>query len=149
MNRDHLLRLLNIMNFSMFSCSHFLSNRKQGVMSKRSQESTSKEGSAVTKPRPMHLVSRNFLSVKKNPSARCECFEQSGESRELCFTWRQENWWCWSFEDQCIDLRMIFVDNDKSREVYRNTNFEELQNCSISRRDWYWSIRPKFWMYHR
>ena len=53
---DHLLRLLNIMNFSMFSCSHFLSNRKQGVMSKRAQESTSEEGSAVAKSRPMNLV---------------------------------------------------------------------------------------------
>ena len=39
---DHLLRLLNIMNSSMFSCSHFLSNRKKIVMSKRAQESTSK-----------------------------------------------------------------------------------------------------------
>ena len=36
---NHLLRLLNIMNFSMFSCSHFfLSNRKQSAMSKRGQE---------------------------------------------------------------------------------------------------------------
>ena len=65
---DHiLLRLLNIMNFSMFSCSHFLSNRKQSVMSKRAQESTSKEGSAVAKPRPLNLVSRNLLSAKKDP----------------------------------------------------------------------------------
>ena len=44
---DHLLRFLNIMNSSMFSCSHFLSNRKQSVMSKRIQESTSNESSAV------------------------------------------------------------------------------------------------------
>ena len=64
---DHLLRLFNIMSFSMFSCSHFLSNRKQSVMSKRDQESTSKQGSAVAKPRPMNLVSRNFLSAKKTP----------------------------------------------------------------------------------
>ena len=40
---EHLLRLMNIMNFSMFSCSHF-PNRKQSVMSKRAQESTPKEG---------------------------------------------------------------------------------------------------------
>ena len=53
---DHLLRLLNIMNFSMFCCSHFLSNRKQSVISKRAQESTSKEGSALAKARPMNLV---------------------------------------------------------------------------------------------
>ena len=44
---DHLLRFLNIMNSSMFSCSHFLSNGKQSVMSKRIQESTSNESSAV------------------------------------------------------------------------------------------------------
>ena len=64
---DHILRLLNIMNSSMFSCSHFLSNRKQSVMSKRVQESTLKEGSAVAKQRPMNLVSKNLLSAKKDP----------------------------------------------------------------------------------
>ena len=62
---DHLLRLLNIMIFSMFHCSHSLSNRKQSAMSKRVQEGTSGEGSAVAKPRLMNLVSRNFLSAKK------------------------------------------------------------------------------------
>ena len=64
---DHLLRSLNIMNSSMYSCSHFLSNRKQSVMSKRAQQSISKEGSAVAKPRPMNLVLRNLLSAKENP----------------------------------------------------------------------------------
>ena len=34
----HLLRLFNIMNFSMFSCSHFLSNEKPNTVSKRAQE---------------------------------------------------------------------------------------------------------------
>ena len=37
-------------------------------MSKRVQESTLKDGSAVAKPRPMNLVSKNLLSVKKNSS---------------------------------------------------------------------------------
>ena len=64
---DHLLRWLNIMNFSMFSCIHVFPNRKQSVMSKRVQESTAKEGSAVAKPTPMNWVSRNLLSAKKNP----------------------------------------------------------------------------------
>ena len=64
---DHLVRLLNIMNLSMFSCSHFLPIRKQSVVSKRTQESTPKEGSAVAKPRPMSLVSGNLLSAKKDP----------------------------------------------------------------------------------
>ena len=45
----------------------FLSNRKQSVVSKRAQESTAKEGSAVAKPRPMSLVSRNLLSAMKTP----------------------------------------------------------------------------------
>ena len=62
---DHLLRVLNIMNFSMFSCSHSLSNRTQSVVSKRGQKSPAEEGSAVTKPRPMSFVSRTLLSAKK------------------------------------------------------------------------------------
>ena len=88
---DHLLRLLNIMNFS-FSCSHFLSNRKQCVMSKRAQGSTAKEGSAVAKPRPMSLVSRNLLKAKQT-SPKVGSFEQPGESRvgsEFCCMERQE-----------------------------------------------------------
>ena len=35
-------------------------------MSKRNQEGTSKEGSAMAKPRPMNLVPRNLLSTKKD-----------------------------------------------------------------------------------
>ena len=35
-------------------------------MSKRVQESTLKEGSAVAKPRPMNLGSKNLLSAKKD-----------------------------------------------------------------------------------
>ena len=49
---DHLLHLMNIMIFSMFSRSHVLSNRKQSIMSKRTQERTAQEGSAVAKPKP-------------------------------------------------------------------------------------------------
>ena len=63
----HLPRLLNILNFFFFSCGHFLSNRKQSVMSKRVQESTAKECSAVAKPRLMNLVSRNLLSALETP----------------------------------------------------------------------------------
>ena len=67
----HLLRLLNNMSFSMFSCSHFnnfLSDPigKQSAMSKRGQEGTSRGGSATAKPRPMNLVSHNLLSTRKN-----------------------------------------------------------------------------------
>ena len=54
---NHLLCLLNIMNSSMLSCSHFfLSNRKQSDMSKRGQEGVSGEGSAMSKPKSIHLV---------------------------------------------------------------------------------------------
>ena len=62
---DHLLRLLNVRNFSMFSCSHFLSNRKQSIMSQRAQESKTEEGLAEAKPRPMCSVSRNLPSAKQ------------------------------------------------------------------------------------
>ena len=37
-------------------------------MSKRAQESTAEEGSAVAKPRAMNLVSRNLLVAKQNSS---------------------------------------------------------------------------------
>ena len=63
---DHFLRLLNIMNFSMFSCSHVLSNRKQSVMSKRAQESRAGEGSAVAKARPMSLVWKTQQHILKS-----------------------------------------------------------------------------------
>ena len=55
---NHLLRLFNIMGFSMFSFSHF-SNfltdpiGEQSAMSKRGQEATSSEGSPMAKPKPM------------------------------------------------------------------------------------------------
>ena len=73
---NHLLRLFNTWNLSMFSCSNvFLSNRKQSAMSKRGQEGISEEGSAMAKPRPMILVmakprfvnwvSQNLSSTRK------------------------------------------------------------------------------------
>ena len=67
---NHLLCLFYIknimMNVSMISCSHFsVSSRKQSAMSKGVQEGTSKEGSAMAKPRPMNLVSRNLLSARR------------------------------------------------------------------------------------
>ena len=77
---NHLLRLFNIMSFSMFSCSHFsnfLSDPigKQSAMSKRGQEATSSEGSPMAKPKPMapakarpvNLVSRSPWSARENP----------------------------------------------------------------------------------
>ena len=65
---NHLLKLLNIMNFSTSSCSHLLSNGKHSVMSKSEQVRTFKEGPAVAKLKPMSLVcAGSLLSSKKNP----------------------------------------------------------------------------------
>ena len=79
---DHLLRFLNSMNVSMFSCSHFLPNRKQTVMSKRAQESTAEGSSVVAKRRPMSLVSRNLPSAKKTPPQDSSA-TNSPENQEL------------------------------------------------------------------
>ena len=67
---NHLLLLLNSMNFPMFSCSHLGKIlpgpiRKQCAMSKRVQESNLKEGSAVAKSK---LVNLNLSSMRKVPS---------------------------------------------------------------------------------
>ena len=64
----HLLRFFNIMNFSMSSCSHFLSNKKQSIMSKRAQERGSEEGPAAAQPSSARLVSRNLLSAWQTSS---------------------------------------------------------------------------------
>ena len=72
---------------------HFLSNRKHSVMSKRAQESTPIEGVAVAKPRPMNLVSRNLLSVKKNSQEDVGDSNSPGNQeldQSLCFIQRQE-----------------------------------------------------------
>ena len=74
---NHLVRLFNIMSFSMFSCSHFcnfLSDPigKQSVMSKRGQETTSSEGSPMAKPKPtVQATARPVILVLRSPwSAR-------------------------------------------------------------------------------
>ena len=66
---NHLLCLLNIMNFSTFSRSHFfLCNRKQSAMSRRSQEDLSNDAPTVkAKSKSMNLVShRNLFIVRQN-----------------------------------------------------------------------------------
>ena len=68
---DHLIRLLIIMDFAMFSCSHFLSNRKQSVMFKGAQES-SKKGSAVAKPRTRESGVKEPPEREERSSARFE-----------------------------------------------------------------------------
>ena len=125
------LRLL-IMNFSMFSCSHFLSNRKQSIMSKRAQQSKTEDVAAV-KPRPMNLVPRNLLNAKQTssidsvasnspvnhgaPGNLCgvvSVHQETGAEWWVCkFRERQETgarWWQSNWKDQvgipqCADLR--------------------------------------------
>ena len=74
-----LLRMFNMMSFSIFSCSH-LSNilsdptGKGSAMSKRGHEATSSEGSPVAKPKsmvpakakPVNLVLRSPWSAREN-----------------------------------------------------------------------------------
>ena len=80
---NHLLGLLNIMNFSTFSRSHFfLSNRKQSAMSKRSQKSTSTEGSPMAKSRPMNLVSHSLVSARKNSPQDMSDSKNPGNTKE-------------------------------------------------------------------
>ena len=78
---NHLLRVFNIMNFSMFFCSHFGSflsypNGKQSAMSERGLEAISSKGSPMPKPKPMiqakarpiNLVSHSPWGARENPS---------------------------------------------------------------------------------
>ena len=63
---NHLLRLFNIMNFSMFSCSHFLSIKKPNTISKRAQERRTGEELVVANWKPVSLRSRS-LSANHSP----------------------------------------------------------------------------------
>ena len=79
---DHLLRLLNIVSFSMCSCSLSLWNRKQSIMSKRAQESMAKEVMAYARQRLTNVVSRNLLKPKAKLSERFGC-SNSPANQEL------------------------------------------------------------------
>ena len=81
---NHLLRLFNVMNFSMFSCSYFSYDLcdpigKQSAMSKRGQEATSSEFSPMAKPKPM--IPAKSVECEEEPSARSQRSSQSGECR--------------------------------------------------------------------
>ena len=56
------------MNFSMFSCSHFLSMGKPNTMSKRAQERRTGEEPVVAQSRPVRLISRRKFSERKSIS---------------------------------------------------------------------------------
>ena len=91
---NHLLRLFNIMSFSKFSFSHsvnFLSDliEKQSAISRRGQEATYTEGSAMAKPRPTVTPMAKFSQLgvtqlvehEGKSSARLGVSGQSGERR--------------------------------------------------------------------
>ena len=63
---NHLLRLFNIMSFSMFSCSDFLSIKKPNNISKRAQERRTGEELVVANWKPVSLISRT-LSANHSP----------------------------------------------------------------------------------
>ena len=56
---NHLLLLLNIMNFLMFCCCHFLPTESKVPCQQEEKKVTSEEGSPMAKPRPMNLVTAN------------------------------------------------------------------------------------------
>ena len=101
---DHFLRQLKIMIFRFFLASIFLLNVKQSVISKRAQERTPKDDSAVTKPRPMKLVSRNLQSAKKTIPHDPSAFEQSEESRFLPSNWMYSRSWYMGRGDTSVTL---------------------------------------------
>ena len=92
--RNRLLRLFNIMNFSMLSCSHFsnfLSDpfRKQSDMSKRGEEATSDEGSPMVKPNANEFGDGEVESHESGVAQPVDCeeepssrFERSSQSEE-------------------------------------------------------------------
>ena len=62
-------------------------------MSKRAQESKTEEGPPVAKPRPMSLVSRNFLTAKKTSSIDSGASDSPGNQKvgsESCFKRHRE-----------------------------------------------------------
>ena len=84
---NHLLRLFNIMNFAMFSCSHFLSITKPNIMSKRAQDRKTEEGLVVAKSR-LACFGIKKIERKTITSVGYGCFIQPGASRvgsEFCF----------------------------------------------------------------
>ena len=87
----HLLRLLNIMNLSMFSWCQVLSNRKHSVMSKRVQESTLKEG-RQWRSRDLWIWLQITSGVWRNiPRKSWVTRTETRIGSELCFIQRQEN----------------------------------------------------------
>ena len=85
---SHLLRLLNIMNNSTFSCSHFshfLSDppTNQKAMSKRGQEQASKEGSPMAKPKPTSPIEAKARPMSPVSHSNDKLSTRSTSAQEL------------------------------------------------------------------
>ena len=90
---DHLLRLLNIMDFSTFSTSHVLSNRKQQCHVQESSGKYSERGVGSGETETKEFAVEEPPECEERSTARFELSKQPGESRivpELCFIPRQE-----------------------------------------------------------
>ena len=80
---NHLLRLFNIMKFSVFSCSYFLSIFGPNTMSKGTQERKTGEEPVLAKLKPMSLVSKR-VSANQSPTLD-SCTSYSLENCRLCW----------------------------------------------------------------
>ena len=111
---DHLLRLINIVNLSMFSCSHFLSWKRGPQWRSRDQ---------------WILVSNNLTSAKKDPPQESK---QPGKSRigsEFCFSSRQET----------VAKHQPEPNNMFSREATRST----FQHQETGAERWIFKLSPR------
>ena len=72
------------------------------------------------------------------------------QKRHQCSTWRPMYW---SGNYICWQRRMpLFILDQVTKKNWKYTATQTSRSsrtCSISLRDWYWNIKPKFWKYHR
>ena len=98
----HLLRYWNIMFFSMFFCSHFHTNRKQSVMSKRAQEKYSERGVGSDESETNEFDVKESPECEERSSARFEWSKQSAkyQSKSNNVFPRETTRWYSSFQHQ-------------------------------------------------
>ena len=84
---NHLLRLFNIVSFSVFSCSHFKSVDKSKIMSKGQQEGRpGEEERVVAKPKPM--MSLGSKIANRSPTLDWGVSKKPGDSRNAMSEFR-------------------------------------------------------------
>ena len=184
----------------VFQQPFFCKKGKQSVMSKRAQECTAEEGSAVAKPRYVSSSVRKLVrNNNHDPTAYSQerrqddtlssgtgklvqsvmTFKSKGQGwnftmcksptidtlkkssrtcgkswisqkRHQYSTWRPKNWYGEIFWRQ--RWKTLFVLDQITRNIWKYTGTQTLKSsriCSITRRDRYWNMKPKFWVYHR